>query len=200
MDGMWVCGGLWIVFFVVWMVWAIRTKPTQMREGVSSRLSYTVLTVAAFYLIFSGDAARDWRFRTLPTLADWLRIRMFAANPWTAALGVAITAAGLGFAMWARAYIGTNWSSSVTVKVGHQLVRTGPYRWVRHPIYTGLILAMLGTALERRQVRGLVAVLLLYAGFKIKSRIEERTMTNTFGAEYDDYSRSTGAIVPRLRL
>jgi protein-S-isoprenylcysteine O-methyltransferase Ste14 len=189
MDGMWVCGGLWIAFGVVWMVWAIRTKPTQMREGVSSRLTYSVLTVAAFYSMFSGDVPRDW-----------LRIRLFAANPWTAVLGVAITAAGLGFAVWARAYIGTNWSSSVTVKVGHQLIRTGPYRWVRHPIYSGMILAMLGTALERRQVRGVIAVVLLYAGFKIKSKIEERTMTNTFGAEYADYSRSTGAIVPKLRF
>jgi len=189
MDGMWVCGGLWIAFGVVWMVWAIRTKPTQMREGVSSRLTYSVLTVAAFYSMFSGDVPRDW-----------LRIRLFAANPWTAVLGVAITAAGLGFAVWARAYIGTNWSSSVTVKVGHQLIRTGPYRWVRHPIYSGMILAMLGTALERRQVRGVIAVVLLYAGFKIKCKIEERTMTNTFGAEYADYSRSTGAIVPKLRF
>jgi protein-S-isoprenylcysteine O-methyltransferase Ste14 len=175
-------------FCVVWMVWAIRTKPTQMREGVSSRLTYSVLTVAAFYSMFSGDVPRDW-----------LRIRLFAANPWTAVLGVAITAAGLGFAVWARAYIGTNWSGSVTVKVGHQLIRTGPYRWVRHPIYSGMILAMLGTALERRQVRGVIAVV-LYAGFKIKSKIEERTMTNTFGAEYADYSRTTGAIVPKLRF
>ncbi|MGA2902691.1 MAG: isoprenylcysteine carboxylmethyltransferase family protein [Candidatus Korobacteraceae bacterium] len=189
MSGISICGGLWIAFFVVWMVWAIRTKPTQTRESVSSRLSYTVLTVAGFYMMFSGDAPRGW-----------LRIRLFAANPWTAALGVAATAAGLGFAVWARAYLGTNWSGTVTVKVGHQLVKTGPYRWVRHPIYSGLILAMLGTALERRQARGVVAVALLYAGFKIKSRIEERTMTNTFGAEYDDYSRSTGAIVPKLRL
>jgi len=189
MDGMWVCGWLWIAFVAVWLVWAIRTKPTQMREGVSSRLSYMVLTFVAFYTMWGRDANREW-----------LRIRLFPANPWTAALGVAITAAGLGFAIWARAYIGTNWSSSVTVKVGHQLIRTGPYRWVRHPIYSGMILAMLGTALERRQVRGVIAVVLLYAGFKVKSKIEERTMTNTFGAEYDDYSRTTGAIVPKLRF
>jgi len=171
------------------MIWAIRTKPVQQRESISSRLSYTVLVVAAFWLIFGNDVPRDW-----------LRVRLYESSPMSAALGIAITAAGLAFSVWARAYLGTNWSSTVTVKVGHQLVRTGPYRWVRHPIYSGLILAMVGTAVERRQVRGIIAVALLYAGFKIKSRIEERAMTSTFGADYDDYSRTTGAIVPKLRF
>jgi protein-S-isoprenylcysteine O-methyltransferase Ste14 len=189
MDGMAVCGWLWIAFAVAWTVWAIRTKPTQVREGISSRLSYMVLTIAAFYTMWGRDANREW-----------LRLVLFPANPWITALGVALTAVGLGFAAWARAYIGTNWSGAVTVKVGHQLITTGPYRWVRHPIYSGMILAMLGTALERQQVRGIVAVVLLYAGFKIKSKIEEHAMTNTFGAEYDDYSRTTGAIVPKLRF
>jgi protein-S-isoprenylcysteine O-methyltransferase Ste14 len=80
------------------------------------------------------------------------------------------------------------------------LVRSGPYRWVRHPIYTGLISAMVGTAIARHQVRGLLAVVLAYVGFKIKSKIEERTMVSTFGTAYDDYSRTTGAIVPKLRF
>jgi len=71
---------------------------------------------------------------------------------------------------------------------------------VRHPIYTGLILALVGSALERRQVRGLIAVVLVYGGFKIKSKIEERAMTSTFGPAYADYSRTTGAIVPKLRF
>jgi protein-S-isoprenylcysteine O-methyltransferase Ste14 len=146
------------------------------------------LTVAAFYLMFSGDVPREW-----------LRHRLFAPTLGTDIMGIALTAAGIGFAFWARAYLGGNWSSSVTVKVGHQLVRSGPYRWVRHPIYTGMILALTGTAVVRHQVRGLVAIVLLYAGFKIKSKIEEHAMTDTFGAEYEDYSRSTGAILPKLR-
>jgi protein-S-isoprenylcysteine O-methyltransferase Ste14 len=172
------------------MIWAIRIKRTQTRESFSSLLPYTVLTVAAFYLMFTGRS---------DALADWLRIRVFPASLWLEALGIAITVAGLGFALWARAYLGTNWSSAVTVKVGHELVRTGPYRWVRHPIYSGMILAMLGTALDRQQLRGLVAVVLLYAGFTLKSRIEERAMAGLFGSEYDDYTRSTGVILPKLR-
>ncbi len=189
MSGMSVCGWLWIVFLVTWMVWAIKNKPVQQRESVSSRLSYTVFVVVGFYLVFSVKA-----------LQPWMRLHLFPANRAAEILGVVLTAAGIGFAIWARAYLGGNWSGTVTVKVGHQLVRTGPYRWVRHPIYTGLILALVGTALERRQVRGVIAVVLVYAGFKMKSKIEERAMTSTFGAEYADYSRTTGAIVPKLRF
>ena len=115
-------------------------------------------------------------------------------------LGIAITAAGLLFTIWARTYLGRNWSGTVTVKVGHQLIRSGPYRWVRHPIYSGLILATIGTAIVRGQVRGIVAVVLLWIGFVMKSRIEERVMAATFGPEYEEYSRTTGAIVPRLKF
>ena len=102
--------------------------------------------------------------------------------------------------MWARFYLGSNWSSMVTVKVGHQLVRTGPYRWVRHPIYSGMILGLLGTALALGQVRGFVAVVLLFVALQIKSKIEERTMAGVFGADYDVYRQTTGGILPRLHV
>jgi protein-S-isoprenylcysteine O-methyltransferase Ste14 len=187
MDAMAICGLLWGAFLLGWLLWAFKTKRTQVREGLSSRLSYTILNVAAFYLMFSGDVPREY-----------LHARLFEPTVWSNALGIAITAAGIAFAFWARAYLGSNWSSAVTVKVGHELVRSGPYRFVRHPIYTGLILALFGTGIVRHQVRGVIAVVLAYIGFKIKSKIEERTMINTFGAQYDEYSRTTGAIVPRL--
>jgi protein-S-isoprenylcysteine O-methyltransferase Ste14 len=183
-----ICGYLWIAFCAIWLVMALRTKPTQQRESISSRLSYTVFVIAGAYLVFGKEVA-----------PPWLRIHLFQTTLFTDGLGVALTAAGIGFAVWARLYLGSNWSGTVTVKVGHELVRTGPYRWVRHPIYTGLIVALLGTALQRAQVRGLIALVLLYVGFKLKSRIEERAMIDTFGTEYDQYSRTTGAIIPKLR-
>jgi protein-S-isoprenylcysteine O-methyltransferase Ste14 len=189
MDPMQICGSLWITFFLVWVIWGLKTKPTQIREGVSSRLSYSVLTVAAYYLMFGGDVPREY-----------LRVRLFDPNRWTNVIGIAITVAGIAFAVWARVFLGGNWSSTVTVKVGHQLVRSGPYRWVRHPIYTGLLLALAGTGVVRHQVRAIVSLVLAYAGFKLKSLIEERTMTNTFGAEYEEYRTTTGAIVPKLRF
>ncbi len=188
MSAMTSCLYLWVTWFVIWLLWAIRGKRTQQREGVSSRLSYTILNVAAFWLMFADDIPRDW-----------LRTRLYALNPWIEALGIAITVAGLAFAIWARAYLGTNWSGVVSVKVGHELVRNGPYRWVRHPIYSGMILGMLGTALVRHQVRGFIAVVLLFAGFTIKSRIEEQVMNATFGPEYAEYASTRGAIIPRLR-
>src|SRR5664279_3635206 len=138
MSGMSICGCLWIAFGVLWLVWALRSKPTQMRESLGSRFSHVVATVAAFYAMFSGDVP-----------LGWMHTRVVPRGPWVEALGIALTVAGMAFAIWARAYLGGNWSSNVTLKVGHQLVRTGPYRWVRHPIYSGLILAMIGTALNR---------------------------------------------------
>jgi len=187
MNAMTICSSLWCAWLLIWLLWALRGKRTQQRESVSSRLSYAVMNFVGFWLMFF-DVAQPW-----------LRARLYAPNVWTNSLGIAITAAGLAFAIWARAYLGTNWSGAVTVKVGHELVRTGPYRWVRHPIYSGMVLAMLGTALVRHQVRGVIAVVLSYIGFKIKSRIEEATMSATFGAAYADYSSTTGAILPRLR-
>ena len=189
MDGMQICSWIWAVFCVVWVISAFKNKPIQQQESVSSRLSYMSLVAVGFYVVFS-----------VGTVQPWMRVHLFPASRAVEILGVVMTAAGIGFAFWARAYLGGNWSGTVTVKVGHELVRSGPYRWMRHPIYTGLILALLGTALERRQVRGLIAVVLVYIGFKMKSKIEEHTMTNTFGAEYTDYSRTTGAIVPKLRF
>ncbi|HEY1732123.1 MAG TPA: isoprenylcysteine carboxylmethyltransferase family protein [Terriglobales bacterium] len=188
MEAITISGYLWLAFLLVWLIWAFKTKATQVRESVSSRLPYTILNVAAFYLMFSGDVPRQY-----------LRARLFEPNVWSNALGIVITAAGIAFAIWARVCLGGNWSSAVSVKVGHELVRNGPYRFVRHPIYTGLVLALFGTAIIRHQVRGAIALVLAYIGFKIKSRIEERTMTATFGAQYEEYSRTTGAILPRFR-
>lgn len=187
-NGTRICANLWLAFLVVWVIWGIRTKRTEVRERAASRLSYTVLTIAAFFLMFTET----------PRLGP-LAQPLFPASPWLGLLGVAITAAGLGVAVWARAFLGGNWSASVTVKVEHRLITNGPYRWVRHPIYSGMLLALLGTALVRDQVRGLLAVVLLYVGFRVKSRIEERFMTNTFGAEYESYRRTTGGIFPRGR-
>ena len=186
MNGMKICEFLWIAFFVIWVIWGLRTKATQQRENVSSRLSYIALPIVAYFLMFTKNVSYPW-----------LLTRILPANLWVVALGVIINVVGLMFAIWARAYLGGNWSSAVTVKVGHELVRTGPYRRVRHPIYTGMVSATLGTAVVRGEVRGIIAVVLLYYGFHIKSRIVEQTMTRTFGAAYEDYSRKTGAIVPR---
>jgi protein-S-isoprenylcysteine O-methyltransferase Ste14 len=112
----------------------------------------------------------------------------------------AVVLAALGFALtlWARYVLGSNWSGNVTIKVGHELIRTGPYSFVRHPIYSGIILAAAGTTIALDQTSGLIALALLWLGFNIKRLKEEQFMRQTFGAQYSEYSQTTGAIFPSL--
>jgi protein-S-isoprenylcysteine O-methyltransferase Ste14 len=177
----------WLIFFIYWLIAAIGTKRTQRRETTFSRARYVVLTFAAFVFMFT----RNWTL-------GWLDRQWIQASPALAIAGLILVFAGLGFAVWARIHIGRNWSGVVTVKVEHQLIRTGPYAHIRHPIYSGLIVAMIGTALETRQIRGALAPVVLYLGFLAKSRIEERFMEQTFGSAYNEYRKSSGAFLPRV--
>lgn len=187
MNGMNTVAICFAAFFLFWIFAARKSKRTERRESLESRLSYTLLTAATFFLLFSqygnsGILAMQW----LP------------ATPLVEFAGIATVAVGLGFAVWARLHLGQNWSATVTVKERHQLIRTGPYKLVRHPIYSGMIAAMAGAAVVNRELRGVVSVVLLFLGFFIKSRIEDRFMEDTFGAEYEAYRKITGALVPRL--
>jgi protein-S-isoprenylcysteine O-methyltransferase Ste14 len=188
MNAMRICAILWEALWLVWLIAWLRTKPTQERADFSSRLLYGIPVLLAFYLMF-GDNIR----------LRWLAAPILPRSPFVDVVAVTVTGLGIAFAIWARFYIGQNWSSAVSIKVGHQLIRTGPYAWVRHPIYSGLLLAMIGTAIARREPRGFVGFALLWLAFLIKSRMEEGFMRKTFGQEYEEYSRSTGALVPRVR-
>jgi protein-S-isoprenylcysteine O-methyltransferase Ste14 len=189
MNAMRICSSLWLFLWLVWLAAWLRTKKTQERVDLGSSLGYGAPVVLAFYLLFSEN---------LPV--RWLELRFIPHDVFLEVLAVTLTALGIAFAIWARFYIGQNWSSAVTIKVGHQLIRSGPYAWVRHPIYSGLLLAMIGTVLALRELRGLLAFVLLCLGFWIKLRMEEGFMRKTFGLEYEEYSKSTGALIPRLRL
>jgi protein-S-isoprenylcysteine O-methyltransferase Ste14 len=92
--------------------------------------------------------------------------------------------------------LGGNWSGRVTIKEGHTLEKRGPYAIVRHPIYSGLLLAVLGTAIAFREIRGLIAVALVFAMLLMKSRMEERFMMEEFGSVYRDYGRQVKALIP----
>ena len=106
--------------------------------------------------------------------------------------------AGLLFAVWARLHLGRNWSRSVTVKEGHELIITGPYTLVRHPIYTGILAGFLGTAIALSQVRGFIGFVLIFIAFWAKLRREEAWMRSQFGETYAAYARHTAALVPYL--
>src|SRR5271155_3923738 len=146
MDAMRICGYMWEALGIIWVVGLLWSKRTQERTDVRARVVYGLCTVAGFYLIF-GDRIPE----------GWLHLRLYPPMEWIDELGLALTGLGLAFAVWARIYLGANWSGSVQVKVGHELMRGGPYGWVRHPIYTGLLTAMVGTGLVRGQLRGVLA-------------------------------------------
>jgi protein-S-isoprenylcysteine O-methyltransferase Ste14 len=187
MDAGRICSDLWGALVVVWVLGLFWRKRTQERAATGQRILYGLIVVAAFWLTFSGNVPEGW-----------LRTRLFLRTEFTDWMGVALTAWGCAFAIWARIFIGANWSGSVQVKVGHELMRGGPYRFVRHPIYTGLSVALLGTGIVKDRLSSLVGFVLLVAGFWVKSRIEEEFMRKTFGAEYEEYARRTGGLLSRF--
>jgi len=130
---------------------------------------------------------------------QFLNTRLYAWAPWEFWTAVVATAAGLGFAVWARIHIGRNWSGTVTLKENHELVTSGPYAMVRHPIYTGLLLAIVGSALARGDGRSVLAVVIAWLSLWRKYRIEEAWMLETFGERYAAYRRRVPALIPFWR-
>jgi protein-S-isoprenylcysteine O-methyltransferase Ste14 len=177
---------MWLAWAVFWIVAARHTKPARWRESISSWTLH-VLPLLACAVLF---AAPCW----LPPI---LSERVVPTGRPLPLLGAVIVAAGLGFTAWARAHLGRNWSGIVTVKENHALVRTGPYRVVRHPIYTGLLLALIGTAAAIGEWRGVLAVIFALIGFLWKIRVEEKRMRENF-PEYSQYRRQTAALIPLL--
>ena len=127
---------LWFVLFAVWVAGMFTGKRVARRESARTRIVQLIIVVSAFELMFTDHLAIG--------VLGW---RLWKPNPAVSWTGVALTAAGIAFAFWARFTLGRNWSGTVTVKEQHELVVRGPYRIVRHPIYTGFTLGMLGTAL-----------------------------------------------------
>jgi len=178
---------LWVAFIVYWRIKAAGTKASQRIEPVASRILRAVTIVIALIL-----------FSTTRIPLRWLYLQPWPPGFWPFWLGAAVTVAGLLFAIWAREYLGTNWSSEVTIKQGHELITTGPYAAVRHPIYTGMLAGLLGTAIALSEVRGFVAFLLTSLVLWRKLRMEEQWMRSQFGETYANYARQTAALVPYL--
>jgi protein-S-isoprenylcysteine O-methyltransferase Ste14 len=178
---------VWILFIVYWRIKAVDTKTTTRHEPAGSILLRIFLLLIAIVLLSTG-------WIPLP----WLYFHFWPVGLWSFWLGAAITVAGLLFAVWARVHLGRNWSSSVTIKEGHELITTGPYAVVRHPIYTGILTGLIGTAIAVSQVRGLIAFVLFRVAFWLKFRLEEAWMRSQFGEKYAAYARRTAALVPYL--
>lgn len=178
---------IWTVFWVLWVLPAVFGKRTVQRQATGSRILQLVLLLVAYVLIVNG--ALGW---------SWLNQRVVPAGRASTAVGYGLLVAGMLFAGWARLFLGGNWSSNVTLKQDHTLVRSGPYRIVRHPIYTGLLVALLGTAIAVGELRCFLGVLLAAVAWKIKSISEETLMVQEFGDQYTRYREQVKGLVPYL--
>jgi protein-S-isoprenylcysteine O-methyltransferase Ste14 len=178
MKAMWLGCGLY------WVIAGRRAKATRWHENWFSRALDAGLLLVATILMLAGHR--------LPSL---LCARFLPPGPAMPALGAALTALGLSFTIWARVHLGRNWSGTVTLKDDHALIRTGPYRQVRHPIYSGALLALAETVLAVGEWRGVVALALVFLAFLRRVRVEEKQLRAIF-PDYDQYRRETAALVP----
>ncbi len=173
---------LWLVLIAYWIYGIAGNKPNAHRLNPAWRLAGIVVF---FGLILV--------FRNLPGAFRSRVIAHSDASEWT---GIAVCAAGVAFAIWARRTLGTNWSGNPTIKVGHELIQGGPYRFVRHPIYTGILLAVAGTVIGNGRVKDLLVLAFVLVIVFVKIRIEEGLMTRQFPQAYPEYRKRTKAIIP----
>jgi protein-S-isoprenylcysteine O-methyltransferase Ste14 len=177
---------LWILWLGYWMVAAGNVKATRWQPPTGQRLLQTLPFVIA--PVFFIAQTPNWGVLG----------RLFIPfHPIEPVLGALILAAGFAFAVWARLHLGRDWSGTVRLKEDHSLVTSGPYRFVRHPIYTGILLGFIGTALSIGEWRGILAILIILFGILVRCRAEEQAMREVF-PDYDDYRRKTWALIPFL--
>lgn len=179
---------IWAVLGLYWLIAAFGRKRATKREPTPERLVHILLMLGGFILIYSPDP----RFGALNN-------RFLPHSYAIDVAAVTLTALGAAFAILARAHLGKNWSGVVTIREEHQLIRTGPYKYIRHPIYTGLLVALIGTALVIGEWRAVVGLGVILLGFINKARKEESFLRTQFGAEFEDHKRHTGFFVPRLK-
>lgn len=169
---------VWILFWIYWLAAAVATKPGRTRWG-----RFAGIRVAVVLVLLLLVRTSSFKGSTV------------TGNAWLEGIGLALFLAGLAVAVWARLYLGRNWGTPMSEKVDPELVTTGPYRRVRHPIYSGIILAMVGTAVAVSWY-WLIAVGLLGGYFIYSAAMEERYLTGLFPDAYPPYRRSTKMLVP----
>lgn len=177
----------WIIFIVVWLLGTVSTKRTVYRESGGERARYWLVLVIGYFLVIKSSG--------LPPPFDWLVVPHTRLS---AGVGASLCASGLGFAIWARVILGRNWSGVITLKEGHELIERGPYRVVRHPIYTGILAMFAGTAIGMGYFGGFLGLLLVFVSFWLKLKREEDLMLKHFPDKYAVYQRRVKRIIPFL--
>lgn len=179
--------GPWIVLVVYWAMGALRTRRTISKESFASRYGVLLLEILGFGMLFSD-------FAEIGVLGQRVIPRTYT----TAVTGVTLTWIGIAIALWARWNLGQYWSARVTLKEDHKLIRTGPYAYFRHPIYSGIDLAAAGTAVAIDEWRGVVAIGLIVLGYWIKAKKEESMLAALFGEAFEEHRRHTGFLLPKF--
>jgi len=177
-------GAIWIAMIVYWNISARNIRPVAKAEDAKSTQRHQLLLNLAILMLFVPVPGLTRQFLA-PTIA-------------VVAIGFAVQAGSALFYFWTKQYLGQFWSSAVAIMKEHQLVRSGPYRLIRHPLYTGMLGMFIGTAIVSGQYHALIGAGLGVFAYWRKIRIEERALSEAFGAEYDDYKRHSSALIPWL--
>lgn len=186
-SGLGVIRVCWIIFIVVWLLGAVSTKRTIYRESSPERASYWLLLVIGYFVLVKSSS--------LPPPFDWLIVPHTKLSAW---VGAFLCVIGLVLAIWARVILGRNWSGVITLKEEHELIERGPYRVVRHPIYTGILAMFAGTAIATGYFGGFSGLLLAFVSFWLKLKREEDLMLKHFPGKYAVYQRRVKRIIPFL--
>ncbi|MGA3211626.1 MAG: isoprenylcysteine carboxylmethyltransferase family protein [Terriglobales bacterium] len=174
---------LWMIFGVYWSIAARNSAPAESSESRVSTYFHQLVLAAALFLLFAPA----------PGLTGWFLPQRFH---FLVAVGVIVQAGFLLLAVWARRHLGRNWSAEVRIGEGHELVRSGPYRLIRHPICTAMLGMFLGTGIASSQYHALLGLAILVVAYLRKTRLEEQILLKAFGADFEVYQRSSWALVP----
>jgi protein-S-isoprenylcysteine O-methyltransferase Ste14 len=177
----------WIAFLAYWTIGAFKTRRTAKKESFAARYGVMLIEVLGFVLLFDGDVTSGILNQRAFNLPQGLRDS-----------GVVMIWTGIALALWARWHLGQYWSGRITIKEDHKLIRTGPYSRLRHPIYSGLDLAVIGSALAIDRWRCVLGVCVIILGFWIKGKREEAMLAGQFGVAFNEHRRQTGFVLPKL--
>jgi protein-S-isoprenylcysteine O-methyltransferase Ste14 len=181
----WLIVAIWAIWELYWGISARSVKRATSKESLSTRVPVIIGLLLSLVLMLAPGWLGPFFGRRLLPNGDLLYFT-----------GLALLLFGMYWAFWARHTLGSNWSGRVTIKEGHELITRGPYHWVRHPIYTGVLFAFAGTALALGRMGNLFAIGIMLVVFAHKIRLEEKVLDRHFGQKYADYRRSAKTLIP----
>jgi protein-S-isoprenylcysteine O-methyltransferase Ste14 len=186
-----VCLWAWMAFIAFWLVAGAFANRTRQAESRVKRLTHTIpLALGCYLILFRGHARPIFIYGELYR-TGWSDAAVY--------VGLLLTGLGMAVAIWARIHLGRYWSGIITLKEGHRLIMSGPYGRVRHPIYTGWLLALLGTALANATADAFVALALVTFAFVIKMRREEQLLAENFPEEFPQFKHDVpAALIPMV--